>query len=203
MKCSATGWHRMIVSDRQCTLFLLYKLQTWWQSASRVERYEQFQAMSKNWSQSGRVQIVLAWSYSTSSVYHFAGMMVSPLLVFLLLHLMLPLFSLVFLAECGGTIKDEPTGRILSPGYPAPYEHNLHCVWTIEAAPGSTIRSEHPFVSFLFFFFFRLLFFFSSSGFLAIYHLSIYFQFSPLFAVVFITFTGCCVINLQWADVGQ
>uniref|UniRef100_A0A673BJS4 CUB and Sushi multiple domains 2 n=1 Tax=Sphaeramia orbicularis TaxID=375764 RepID=A0A673BJS4_9TELE len=34
---------------------------------------------------------------------------------------------------------DEPTGRILSPGYPAPYEHNLHCIWTIEAAPGSTI----------------------------------------------------------------
>uniref|UniRef100_A0A671RP15 CUB and sushi domain-containing protein 2-like n=1 Tax=Sinocyclocheilus anshuiensis TaxID=1608454 RepID=A0A671RP15_9TELE len=42
-------------------------------------------------------------------------------------------------AECGGTIKDEPVGRILSPGYPAPYEHNLHCVWTIEAALGSTI----------------------------------------------------------------
>uniref|UniRef100_A0A667WX46 CUB and Sushi multiple domains 2 n=1 Tax=Myripristis murdjan TaxID=586833 RepID=A0A667WX46_9TELE len=42
-------------------------------------------------------------------------------------------------AECGGSIKDEPAGRILSPGYPAPYEHNLHCVWTIEAAPGSTI----------------------------------------------------------------
>uniref|UniRef100_A0AAR2L905 CUB and Sushi multiple domains 2 n=1 Tax=Pygocentrus nattereri TaxID=42514 RepID=A0AAR2L905_PYGNA len=42
-------------------------------------------------------------------------------------------------AECGGAIKDEPAGRILSPGYPAPYEHNLHCVWTIEAAPGSTV----------------------------------------------------------------
>uniref|UniRef100_A0A3B4AL78 Uncharacterized protein n=1 Tax=Periophthalmus magnuspinnatus TaxID=409849 RepID=A0A3B4AL78_9GOBI len=42
-------------------------------------------------------------------------------------------------AECGGTIKEEPFGRILSPGYPAPYEHNLHCIWTIEAAPGSTI----------------------------------------------------------------
>uniref|UniRef100_A0A672G2T7 CUB and sushi domain-containing protein 1-like n=1 Tax=Salarias fasciatus TaxID=181472 RepID=A0A672G2T7_SALFA len=42
-------------------------------------------------------------------------------------------------AECGGTIKEEPSGRILSPGYPAPYEHNLHCMWTIEAAPGSTI----------------------------------------------------------------
>uniref|UniRef100_A0A8C7XQX3 CUB and Sushi multiple domains 2 n=1 Tax=Oryzias sinensis TaxID=183150 RepID=A0A8C7XQX3_9TELE len=42
-------------------------------------------------------------------------------------------------AECGGTIKDEPSGRILSPGYPGPYEHNMHCVWTIEAASGSTI----------------------------------------------------------------
>uniref|UniRef100_A0A3P8W543 CUB and Sushi multiple domains 2 n=1 Tax=Cynoglossus semilaevis TaxID=244447 RepID=A0A3P8W543_CYNSE len=42
-------------------------------------------------------------------------------------------------AECGGNLKDEPAGRILSPGYPAPYEHNLHCMWTIEAPPGSTI----------------------------------------------------------------
>uniref|UniRef100_A0A8C9Y1H6 CUB and Sushi multiple domains 2 n=1 Tax=Sander lucioperca TaxID=283035 RepID=A0A8C9Y1H6_SANLU len=42
-------------------------------------------------------------------------------------------------AECGGTIKGELSGRILSPGYPAPYEHNLHCLWTIEATPGSTI----------------------------------------------------------------
>ncbi|XP_048086105.1 CUB and sushi domain-containing protein 1 [Alosa alosa] len=42
-------------------------------------------------------------------------------------------------AECGGSIKDEVAGRILSPGYPAPYEHNLHCIWTIEAPPGSTI----------------------------------------------------------------
>ncbi|KAJ8268254.1 hypothetical protein COCON_G00134260 [Conger conger] len=42
-------------------------------------------------------------------------------------------------AECGGVIKDELSGRILSPGYPAPYDHNLHCMWTIEAASGSTI----------------------------------------------------------------
>lgn len=52
------------------------------------------------------------------------------------------LFFQLFSAECGGSIKNEPSGRILSPGYPAPYEHNLHCVWTIEAPPGSTIRSE-------------------------------------------------------------
>lgn len=52
------------------------------------------------------------------------------------------LFFQLFSAECGGTIKNEPSGRILSPGYPAPYEHNLHCIWTIEAPPGSTIRSE-------------------------------------------------------------
>uniref|UniRef100_A0AAY4DRL0 CUB and Sushi multiple domains 2 n=1 Tax=Denticeps clupeoides TaxID=299321 RepID=A0AAY4DRL0_9TELE len=42
-------------------------------------------------------------------------------------------------AECGGSVKEEPSGRILSPSYPAPYEHNLHCIWTIEATPGSTI----------------------------------------------------------------
>lgn len=92
------------------------------------------------------------------------------------------LLSLYFSAECGGTIKDEPSGRILSPGYPAPYEHNLHCMWTIEAAPGSTIRSEQQsLVSFFFFFcsqssFLITLFF---TGFRSIYHLSIYFQFSP------------------------
>ncbi|MEQ2217399.1 hypothetical protein XENOCAPTIV_008798 [Xenoophorus captivus] len=63
-------------------------------------------------------------------------------------HLAVFLLS-VLLAECGGTIKEEPAGRILSPGYPAPYEHNLHCVWTIEAAPGSTIRCEQqPWFSF-------------------------------------------------------
>ncbi|CAG5890216.1 unnamed protein product [Menidia menidia] len=32
-------------------------------------------------------------------------------------------------AECGGAIMEEPSGRILSPGYPAPYEHNLHCMY--------------------------------------------------------------------------
>uniref|UniRef100_A0A672UVJ0 CUB and Sushi multiple domains 2 n=1 Tax=Strigops habroptila TaxID=2489341 RepID=A0A672UVJ0_STRHB len=29
-------------------------------------------------------------------------------------------------AECGGTIKGESSGRILSPGYPTPYDHNLN-----------------------------------------------------------------------------
>lgn len=70
-----------------------------------------------------------------------------PHIQFILLVLMFCMCILPpsFLAECGGAIKDEPSGRILSPGYPAPYEHNLHCVWTIEAAPGSTIRSQqHP-----------------------------------------------------------
>ncbi|XP_053123530.1 CUB and sushi domain-containing protein 2 isoform X5 [Hemicordylus capensis] len=42
-------------------------------------------------------------------------------------------------AECGGTIKGESSGRILSPGYPTPYDHNLNCVWTIEAEAGCTI----------------------------------------------------------------
>uniref|UniRef100_A0A8C5NLT2 CUB and Sushi multiple domains 2 n=4 Tax=Passeriformes TaxID=9126 RepID=A0A8C5NLT2_JUNHY len=42
-------------------------------------------------------------------------------------------------AECGGTIRGETSGRILSPGYPTPYDHNLNCIWTIEAEPGCTI----------------------------------------------------------------
>ncbi|XP_023614240.1 CUB and sushi domain-containing protein 2 [Myotis lucifugus] len=42
-------------------------------------------------------------------------------------------------AECGGTVKGELLGQVLSPGYPAPYEHNLNCIWTIEADAGCTI----------------------------------------------------------------
>uniref|UniRef100_A0A8C8DH07 CUB and Sushi multiple domains 1 n=1 Tax=Oryzias sinensis TaxID=183150 RepID=A0A8C8DH07_9TELE len=42
-------------------------------------------------------------------------------------------------AECGGHISGATSGRILSPGYPAPYDNNLHCTWTIEADMGKTI----------------------------------------------------------------
>ncbi|XP_072836267.2 CUB and sushi domain-containing protein 2 isoform X4 [Pogona vitticeps] len=45
----------------------------------------------------------------------------------------------ICVAECGGSIKSETSGRVLSPGYPTPYDHNLNCVWTIEAEPGCTI----------------------------------------------------------------
>ncbi|XP_077451119.1 CUB and sushi domain-containing protein 1-like isoform X2 [Stigmatopora argus] len=43
------------------------------------------------------------------------------------------------IAECGGHITGAESGRILSPGYPAPYDNNLHCTWTIEADTGKTI----------------------------------------------------------------
>lgn len=43
-------------------------------------------------------------------------------------------------AECGGQIHAATSGRLLSPGYPAPYDNNLHCTWVIEADPGRTIR---------------------------------------------------------------
>uniref|UniRef100_A0A8C5B874 CUB and Sushi multiple domains 1 n=1 Tax=Gadus morhua TaxID=8049 RepID=A0A8C5B874_GADMO len=43
------------------------------------------------------------------------------------------------IAECGGPISGAISGRILSPGYPAPYDNNLHCTWTIEADIGKTI----------------------------------------------------------------
>ncbi|XP_035256647.1 CUB and sushi domain-containing protein 1a isoform X1 [Anguilla anguilla] len=42
-------------------------------------------------------------------------------------------------AECGGHIQGATSGRILSPGYPAPYDNNLHCTWSIEADTGKTI----------------------------------------------------------------
>ncbi|XP_019508240.1 PREDICTED: CUB and sushi domain-containing protein 1 [Hipposideros armiger] len=42
-------------------------------------------------------------------------------------------------AECGGQIHAATSGRLLSPGYPAPYDNNLHCTWVIEADPGKTI----------------------------------------------------------------
>ncbi|KAG9344371.1 hypothetical protein JZ751_011040, partial [Albula glossodonta] len=42
-------------------------------------------------------------------------------------------------AECGGHIHGATSGRILSPGYPAPYDNNLHCTWSIEADVGKTI----------------------------------------------------------------
>uniref|UniRef100_A0A7N8XP27 CUB and Sushi multiple domains 1 n=1 Tax=Mastacembelus armatus TaxID=205130 RepID=A0A7N8XP27_9TELE len=43
------------------------------------------------------------------------------------------------IAECGSHITGAVSGRILSPGYPAPYDNNLHCTWTIEADTGKTI----------------------------------------------------------------
>ncbi|MBN3320802.1 CSMD1 protein, partial [Atractosteus spatula] len=43
------------------------------------------------------------------------------------------------IAECGGHITGATSGRILSPGYPAPYDNNLHCTWSIEADSGKTI----------------------------------------------------------------
>uniref|UniRef100_A0A671PZU1 CUB and sushi domain-containing protein 1-like n=1 Tax=Sinocyclocheilus anshuiensis TaxID=1608454 RepID=A0A671PZU1_9TELE len=43
------------------------------------------------------------------------------------------------IAECGGHTSGATSGRILSPGYPAPYDNNLHCTWSIEADTGKTI----------------------------------------------------------------
>ncbi|XP_078503642.1 CUB and sushi domain-containing protein 1 [Lissotriton helveticus] len=43
------------------------------------------------------------------------------------------------IAECGGRVHAVASGRILSPGYPAPYDNNVHCTWVLEADPGKTI----------------------------------------------------------------
>lgn len=54
-------------------------------------------------------------------------------------HPMILVLLQFFSAECGGTVRGEVSGQVLSPGYPAPYEHNLNCIWTIEADAGCTI----------------------------------------------------------------
>uniref|UniRef100_H2TR21 CUB and Sushi multiple domains 3 n=1 Tax=Takifugu rubripes TaxID=31033 RepID=H2TR21_TAKRU len=46
------------------------------------------------------------------------------------------------IAECGGRFKGESTGRILSPGYPFPYDNNLRCTWTIEVNPGNIVSLQ-------------------------------------------------------------
>uniref|UniRef100_A0AAV2MBP8 Uncharacterized protein n=1 Tax=Knipowitschia caucasica TaxID=637954 RepID=A0AAV2MBP8_KNICA len=48
----------------------------------------------------------------------------------------------VWVAECGGSFKGESTGRILSPGYPFPYDNNLRCTWTIEVASGNIVSLQ-------------------------------------------------------------
>ncbi|OXB80743.1 UNVERIFIED_CONTAM: hypothetical protein H355_013536, partial [Colinus virginianus] len=46
------------------------------------------------------------------------------------------------LAECGGRFKGESSGRILSPGYPFPYDNNLRCMWVIEVDPGNIVSLQ-------------------------------------------------------------
>uniref|UniRef100_A0A7N6FBD4 CUB and Sushi multiple domains 3a n=1 Tax=Anabas testudineus TaxID=64144 RepID=A0A7N6FBD4_ANATE len=46
------------------------------------------------------------------------------------------------IAECGGSFKGESTGRILSPGYPFPYDNNLRCTWTIEVSSGNIVSLQ-------------------------------------------------------------
>uniref|UniRef100_A0A3Q3X6W8 Uncharacterized protein n=1 Tax=Mola mola TaxID=94237 RepID=A0A3Q3X6W8_MOLML len=46
------------------------------------------------------------------------------------------------IAECGGRFKGESLGRILSPGYPFPYDNNLRCTWTIEVDSGNIVSLQ-------------------------------------------------------------
>lgn len=39
---------------------------------------------------------------------------------------------------CGGTLRGT-AGSISSPGYPAEYDNNLDCTWSILSEPGDTI----------------------------------------------------------------
>ncbi|KAK2515249.1 hypothetical protein Q9233_014448 [Columba guinea] len=51
-------------------------------------------------------------------------------------------FQLVYTTECGGRFKGESSGRILSPGYPFPYDNNLRCMWVIEVDPGNIVSLQ-------------------------------------------------------------
>ncbi|XP_034142652.1 CUB and sushi domain-containing protein 3 [Esox lucius] len=46
------------------------------------------------------------------------------------------------IAECGGRFKGETAGRILSPGYPFPYDNNLRCTWTISVDSGNIVSLQ-------------------------------------------------------------
>uniref|UniRef100_A0A673LGJ5 CUB and sushi domain-containing protein 3-like n=1 Tax=Sinocyclocheilus rhinocerous TaxID=307959 RepID=A0A673LGJ5_9TELE len=46
------------------------------------------------------------------------------------------------IAECGGHFKGETSGRILSPGYPFPYDNNLRCTWVVEVDSGNIISLQ-------------------------------------------------------------
>ncbi|XP_075438529.1 CUB and sushi domain-containing protein 3 isoform X5 [Ascaphus truei] len=46
------------------------------------------------------------------------------------------------IAECGGRFKGESSGRILSPGYPFPYDNNLRCTWIIEVDLGNIVSLQ-------------------------------------------------------------
>ncbi|XP_017163010.1 CUB and sushi domain-containing protein 3-like isoform X2 [Poecilia reticulata] len=46
------------------------------------------------------------------------------------------------IAECGGRFKGESSGRILSPGYPFPYDNNLRCTWTIDVDSGNIVSLQ-------------------------------------------------------------
>lgn len=40
---------------------------------------------------------------------------------------------------CGGTVTS-PSGSIISPHYPEPYNQNTECYWKIAVSPGSRIQ---------------------------------------------------------------
>lgn len=54
-------------------------------------------------------------------------------IIFILIILLL--FSLLFLALCGGDVRG-PSGTILSPGYPDLYPNSLNCTWTVDVTHG-------------------------------------------------------------------
>lgn len=69
-------------------------------------------------------------SFKRNWVFLYFLSSVSFIFFFLLL-----LFSLLFLALCGGDVRG-PSGTILSPGYPDLYPNSLNCTWTVDVTHG-------------------------------------------------------------------
>jgi len=53
----------------------------------------------------------------------------------------------VCIAACGGVTRNATTGRLISPGFPGNYSHNLTCHWLLEAPEGQRLHLHFEKVS--------------------------------------------------------
>nr|XP_035978011.1 seizure protein 6 homolog isoform X5 [Halichoerus grypus] len=56
-------------------------------------------------------------------------------------------FHFHYQAACGGVTRNATTGRLISPGFPGNYSHNLTCHWLLEAPEGQRLHLHFEKVS--------------------------------------------------------